>query len=564
MSQKKFILRANFLVFVFLLLLAYVGFRLFTIQVVQGAAFRERANFIRFKMEDLLPSRGRILDRSGEILARDTEAISIYALPPVIEDVHHTAKILATVLNRSEEEMLVLLESSLTFVWIQRKVPLYMAEDLMAANVRGIEWRRENYRFYPQSPLLSNLIGFVGTDHRGLEGVEYSFNEKLTGEVGYITYERDATGREIPGSTGFLQPEPGLDVFLTIDSSIQFFVERALDNAMENTGAKRGVVIVNNPRNGDIVAMASRPTFNSDSFWAFPAESWKNLGIGLVFEPGSTLKPLLMAAVLDENLAYLQERFFCPGHIMVYNHRVRDVKAHGDIALRDIVADSCNVGTIILAKRLGEEKLYRYFSGFGIGQKTGSGLIGEESGLLRRPQDWSALSIGAIPIGQEILVTPLQLLSALSGVANRGMLMRPRIVSRIVTQEGKIVEEFLPSPVDRVVSPESAMLTLEMMLRAVDEGTGKRAAVAGYRIAGKTGTGQKIGPDGRYMRNAFVSSFVGFFPYPDPEYGIAVILDEPQGEYYGGTIAAPVFREIAQEIIALKGIRPEDVEVQTF
>ncbi len=564
MSQKKFIDRANFLVLVFFLLLAYIGLRLFSIQVVQGASFRERANYIRFKVEDLQPNRGRIFDRSGEVLARDTEAISIYALPPVVEDAQHTASTLATLLDRPENELLALLESGFTFVWIQRKVPLYVAEQLTAANLNGIEWRRENFRFYPQSPRLSNLIGFVGTDHSGLEGIEFTFDEQLTGKMGYMTYERDAMGREIPGSTGFLDPEPGFDMHLTIDTSIQFFVERALDAAMDRTRAKRGVVIVNNPRSGDILAMASRPTFESDNFWAYPTDNWKNLGISMVFEPGSTIKPLVVAAVLEEGLTYLQESFFCPGHVMVYNHRVRDIKAHGDITLRNIIADSCNVGTIKLAQRLGEERLYKYIRDFGIGQNTGSGIDGEEMGLLRRPQNWSALSIGAIPIGQEILVTPLQLLSALSGIANRGVVMRPRIVSRIVTHDGKLVEEYLPSPVERVVSPESARLALEMMFQAVEEGTGKKASIPGYRIVGKTGTGQKIGADGRYMHNAFISSFVGFFPYPEPDYGIVVILDEAQGEYYGGDIAAPVFREIAQEIIGLKGMRPENVEVQVF
>ncbi|HSV31212.1 MAG TPA: penicillin-binding protein 2 [Atribacteraceae bacterium] len=564
MNSRKFVHRTNFLVFLLFTFLFYIGFRLYTVQITYGDVYRQRANLIRMRVEDLVPPRGKILDRHNEAIARDFEAISVYALPSLIVNPEETAKHLARILTMDQEELFVRLKSPLSFVWIQRKVPLYLEEVLRKENLPGIEWRRENIRFYPQAPRLSNLVGFVGTDHRGLEGVEFTFDQELTGEVGFVTYERDATGREIPGSTGFLNPKPGNDVILTIDSSIQFFAERALDQAMESTKAKRGVVVVNDPRSGDILAMVARPTFDNSHFWAYDPDKWRNLAIGMVFEPGSTVKPLVVAASLEEKLTHPQEAFYCPGHIMVYNHRMRDINAHGDLKLEEIIADSCNVGVIQLAQRLGEERLFRYLKDFGIGEPTKLPLEGEESGLLRPFREWSALSIGAVPIGQEMLVTPLQLLKSLSAIANQGVLMHPRIVQRVQTLDGEPVREHLPAPAGRVISADTAWLVLHMMEKAAEEGTGKRAVIPGYRIGGKTGTGQKIGPDGLYMADRFVSSFAGFFPLPDPQIGIVVVLDEAQGAFYGGEIATPVFRDIAQNVINYLGIPSQDAEVRIY
>ncbi|HOT05193.1 MAG TPA: penicillin-binding transpeptidase domain-containing protein, partial [Atribacter sp.] len=256
--------------------------------------------------------------------------------------------------------------------------------------------------------------------------------------------------------------------------------------------------------------------------------------------------------------------FYCGGSIMVYNHRVRDIKSHGQETLEDIIINSCNVGTIQIAQRLGEDTLYRYLKNFGIGESCETGLNGEEIGLLRKPRSWSALSIGAIPIGQEMLVTPIQLLRSVSAIANRGILMKARLVKKVIDENGKVVREVLPSPVQRVVDEETADLVLNMMKKVVDQGTGKKAAIPGYAIAGKTGTGQKIGEDGRYAINRFYSSFIGFFPIPEPRFGILVVLDEAQGEYYGGDIGAPVFREIAQNLIHYAGIMSENDEVTIY
>jgi len=564
MSSRRFVHRANFLVAIIFFILGYIVFRLFMIQVVEGNEYREKANMVRFRMEDLLPSRGRILDRNGEILARDTEAISVYCVPRMIENPEETAQKIAPLLGLDFEETLDKLHNRKSFVWIKRQVPLHLKESLEKAHLIGVEWYKENKRFYPQSPNLSHLIGFVGIDHQGLEGLEFAFNQELTGKMGYMTFERDGTGGEIPGSLVYTNPQSGYDLMLTIDRTIQFYVEKALDQAMEKTRARAGVVVVNDPRTGDILAMASRPRFDNNQFNDYPSETWKNLAISMLFEPGSTIKPLIMASALQENKVFLGEKFFCGGSIVVYNHRVRDIKSHGQETLEDVLINSCNVGTIQIAQRLGEETLYRYLKNFGIGEPSDIGLNGEEIGLLRKPRSWSALSIGAIPIGQELLVTPIQLLRSISTVANHGVLMKVRLVKKITDENGKTVSEILPAPIQRVVDEETANLVLSMMQKVVDQGTGKKANLPGYRIAGKTGTGQKIGPDGQYAINFFYSSFIGFFPVPEPRFGILVVLDEAQGEYYGGDIAAPVFQNIAQNIIHYAGLMPEDAEVTVY
>jgi len=549
--------------FVFLVM-GYIVFRLFVLQVVEGNEYREKANMVRFRMEDLLPSRGRIFDRNGEVLARDTEAISVYCIPRMIENPDVTAQKIAPLLELDVKEVQSKINNHKSFVWMKRQVPLHLKDALEEAKLMGVEWKKENKRFYPQSPNLSHLIGFVGIDHQGLEGLEFAFNEELTGKMGYMTFERDATGREIPGSLVYSSPRAGNDLVLTIDHTIQFYIEKALDRAMEKTKARAGVVIVNDPRTGDILAMASRPNFDNNNFNDYPPDTWKNLVISMLFEPGSTVKPLIMASAIEENKVALTDTFFCSGSIMVYNHRVRDIKSHGQESLEDILINSCNVGMIQIAQRLGDETLYRYLKDFGIGEKCDTGLNGEEVGLLRKPRSWSALSIGAIPIGQEMLITPIQLLRAISAIANHGVLMKVRLVRKIIDEDGKTVREILPAPAQRVISTETADTVLTMMQKVVEKGTGKKAALPGYHIAGKTGTGQKIGPDGQYATNRFYSSFIGFFPVPEPRFGILVVLDEAQGEYYGGDIAAPVFQDIAQNIIHYAGMMPDNAEVKQY
>lgn len=563
MKTRKFAQRANFLAFVFFACLIVILFRLISTQIVNGQFYQQLVHS-RLELNNLLPPRGVIIDRNQKVLAKDIGVASLYAYPYLIDHPETVAEKLSPFLELSTEEILQLLAGDERLVCLDKQIPLHIAQKIERERLEGIDCIPSYVRFYPQAPLFSNLIGFVGTDRQGLEGIEYTFDHYLAGKVGYSFFEKDALGREIPLTVQRIDPSPGNNLVLTVDSSIQFFVEEALDRAMERTKAKSATVIVSNPQTGDILAMASRPSFDNQVFNAFPPERWKNLGISMVFEPGSTIKPLVMAAALEEGVVSLGDRFRCNGSIRVHNHRVRCIHSHGEQTLEEVLINSCNVGVITIAQKLGAEKLFYYLKQFGLGEKTGINLVGEESGILRNPRDWSLLSMGAVPIGQEVAVTPLQLLQALSALANEGILMKPRLVMRVEDAAGRVIEEFSPIVEKQVVHGETARLVLEMMEKTVREGTGKKAYVSGFKIAGKTGTGQKAGEDGTYAPGRFFSSFVGFFPLPQPRFGIVVVLDEPEGEYYGGDVAAPVFQEIASQILRYTDIIPEDAEVRVF
>lgn len=563
MLSQRFVARAGFLGFLLFAVLGGIGLRLFSLQVLNHEFYRNEV-IGRLALDELLALRGEIVDRNGEVLARDVETLTVCACPRLIHNPDVVAAQLAPLLSLDEKELQERLAADASFVVLRTRVPAVLGNTLKGLRIDGVYWVREAQRLYPRAPLFSSILGFVGKDRRGLEGLEYMFNHVLEGKNGYVTFERDALGQEIPTTVTVHPPEKGQSLHLTLDTTVQFFAEEALRRAIERTKAKRGVIIVNDPKTGDLLAIASYPSFDNRSFESFPPESWRNYAVHMVIEPGSTVKPLILAAALEEKVVSLGDTFFCPGGIRVHNHRVRCIKTHGQESLEDVLINSCNAGIISIAQRLGKEKLYTYLKNFGFGERTGVPLPGEEKGLLRRPEEWSLLSIGAVPIGQEMMVTPMQLLYALSSIANQGVLMQPRLVRRITDASGNVVREFPSSPVRRVVSEKTARLVLSMMEKVVKEGTGKKAQVAGYRIAGKTGTGQKAGPGGKYVAGAYYSSFVGFFPLPDPRFGVLVVLDEPKGEYYGGDIAAPVFQEVAENILRYYGVISEGSEVETF
>ncbi len=563
MLARSFTKRADGLAFLLFLGLVVVGLRLFGLQVLNHRFYREEV-ISRLALSELVASRGEIFDRNGEVLAKDIETLSIYACPKIIRNPEEVASCLSPILSLDEMKLREQLKNSSSFIVLKTGVPSLVGEALKKKRLDGVYWVKETQRFYPKAPLLSSVLGFVGRDRQGLEGLEYTFDSFLQGENGYVTFERDALGQEIPTTIRVHSPKKGKSLYLTIDATIQFFAEKALDGAMERTKAKRGVVIVNDPKTGEILALASRPSFDNRRFNSFPPESWRNYAVNMVIEPGSTVKPLIMAAALEEKVVSLGDGFFCSGSITVHNHRVRCIKAHGQEKLQDVLINSCNVGIISIAQRLGKEKLYRYLKEFGLGAKTGISLPGEEEGLLRPPERWSLLSLGAVPIGQEMMVTPLQLLCAISTIANKGVFVPPRLIGRVVDASGRVLQDFSSSGVKRVISEKTATLVLSMMEKVVTEGTGKKAQVEGYRIAGKTGTGQKVGPRGRYMPGVYYSAFVGFFPLPEPRFGVLVVLDEPEGEYYGGAIAAPVFQEVAEKILHYRGVISEGAEVETF
>lgn len=559
MNRRNFFYRSLFLSIFITILFLLAGLRLFSLQVINKNFYLEKTAQ-RLKIEEIPAPRGEIVDREGNVLARDIETISVYAYPKIVKNPTQTAKVLSQILEISYSEIRQKLDSELSSVLIAKKVPATICEQLNEAKLQGIGWVRECTRFYPQAPNGSNLLGFVGTDHQGLEGLEFAFNKLLSGKAGYRISEKDALGREIPTTIKEIPPVPGKDLVITIDSTIQFFAEKRLQEAIAQTNAKRGVVIVNNPQTGEILAMCSYPNYNNNHFSDYPRESWKNLGTALLFEPGSIVKPLIMALALEEGVVDSEETFYCNGSIKVGGHRFRDIKSHGKEKLEDIIINSCNTGIITIAMRLNPEKIYSYLKELKLGEKTALNLPGEEVGILRPPKQWSGLSPAAISIGQEIMTTPLQMLTALSMIANQGTFIPPRIIKGSPYE----ISGSNPSSIKRIISKQTAQKVLNMMEKVVQKGTGIKASLPGLRIAGKTGTGQKVNPDGRYSNDKFVSSFVGFFPLPRPSFGIIVVLDEPQGEYYGGDTAAPVFKKIAQDIAIYKNIIPSGAEVKTM
>ncbi|HET6363976.1 MAG TPA: penicillin-binding protein 2, partial [Nitrospirota bacterium] len=444
------------------------------------------------------------------------------------------------------------------------------AEKVKALGSREIGSLLESKRFYPKKTLAGPLIGFTGMDNEGLEGLERAYDKVLHGVSGWMIAEKDAVGRTVfPGGSGFRfrqQTKPGNDIVLTIDEVIQHITERELDAALASSHAKGGVCIVMNPDNGEVLALSvrtaahGRPAFNPNEPQRYKPADWRNRAVTDAFEPGSIFKPILASAALEERVVHPLERFDCSaGKIQVADRVIKDAHENGVLTFTDVIADSSNVGTIKVALRLGKERFSRYIAAFGFGQKTGVDIPGEISGQLKDYHLWSGVSIGSIAIGQEIGVTPMQMAAAYCALANGGMLVKPYIVSEIVDRDGGEGKRFGPQPVRRVISEETCAKVNKILQRVVESGTGQKAQPAGYTAAGKTGTAQKIDQKtGVYSKKDYLSSFVGFVPAVSPKLVILVMVDTPEGVVYGGSVAAPVFKAIAEQSLAYLQVAPDN------
>ena len=545
---------------------AGVAVRLVSLMVIQHEELARRAERQHQKIVSLQARRGSIYDRHGRELAVSIETDSLYAVPARIENPRAVAARLAPVLGLNRSWLYRRLDNKRGFVWIQRKLDPERVHRVQALGLghRVIGFLPEHRRFYPKRELAAHVLGFAGTDNVGLEGLERQYDRFLRGESGWVVTERDALGRTVfPEGLNYRAPSPGASLVLTLDETVQYMAERALDRVMAETRAKSSVAIVMDPYTGEILAMAVRPRFNPNAFQRHRPGEWRNRAITDAFEPGSTLKVFVAAAALEEGLVHPRERLDCStGRIEVGGKAIRDTHPHGVLTFTEVLQKSSNVGAVIVGLRLGPERMYRYLKAFGFGDKTGIDLPGEVSGTLRRPERWSALSIGALSIGQEISVTPLQLITAFSAIANGGVLMRPYVVREIRDLEGRVVQRFGPQRVRRVISQATARrMTRILMTVVAPEGTGHRAALEDLKVAGKTGTAQKVDPaTGRYSDTRSVSSFAGYVPAEDPRVAILVMVDEPQGEAWGGSVAAPVFREIAEQVLTYLNVPPEDSE----
>jgi cell division protein FtsI (penicillin-binding protein 3) len=549
---------------------ALVALRLVYLQIFQRAELSARAERQQERLVKLEPKRGTIYDRMHRELAVSLDVDSIYGVPAEIENPRAIAQRLSTILHESPRVLERRLAGNKHFVWLSRKVEPVKAEKVKALGSREIGSLLESKRFYPKKTLAGPLIGFTGMDNEGLEGLERAYDKVLHGVSGWMIAEKDAVGRTVfPGGAGFRfrQPtKPGNDIVLTIDEVIQHITERELDAALASSHAKGGVCIVMNPDNGEVLALSvrtavhERPAFNPNEPQRYKPADWRNRAVTDAFEPGSIFKPILASAALEERVVHPLERFDCSaGKIQVADRVIKDAHENGVLTFTDVIADSSNVGTIKVALRLGKERFSKYIAAFGFGQKTGVDIPGEISGLLKDYRLWSGVSIGSIAIGQEIGVTPMQMATAYCAIANGGMLMRPYIVSEIVDHGGGDGKKFGPQLVRRVISEGTCSKVNKILQRVVEAGTGQKAQPAGYTAAGKTGTAQKIDQrTGVYSKKDYVSSFVGFVPAVAPKLVILVMVDTPEGVVWGGSVAAPVFKEVAEQSLAYLQVAPDN------
>ncbi|MCX7816366.1 MAG: penicillin-binding transpeptidase domain-containing protein [Syntrophales bacterium] len=531
--------------------------RAFQLQIISGETLKNLANRQHFKVAEILPERGKIYDRNGVELAVSLMVESVCADPSRIRNPKVVADHLARVLEMNVDDIYRKLTGSGGFSWIARHIPPEKAEMVKALRLDGIYMIKEPKRYYPHGELAAHLLGFVGMDSVGLEGLELKYDKYLRGTPDRLVWVRDAKGRHLYPRVEQSPDGKGetYHLVLTLDSKLQHVVESQLREAVKEKAAKGGHVIVMDPRTGEILAMASEPAFNPNEFRQIPPFIRKNRAVTDSYEPGSVLKPFVVAAALEEKLVREGDRFYCEmGRYTVGNRVVHEAqhKRYGYLNVREIIKYSSNIGAAKIGERLGRERLYKYLSRFGFGSKTGVGLPGESQGLLRHYTYWRKVDTVAVSFGQGIAATPLQLVTALSAIANSGILMRPYVVKEILDSRGRVVETFQPTVVRQVLSYETSRKMRAIMKSVVsdDDGTGKMARIESVSVAGKTGTSQKFDfKKGVYSVDRVWATFMGFFPAEEPKLAIIVVLDEPRRDRWGGLASAPLFQRIGEQIL---------------
>jgi cell division protein FtsI (penicillin-binding protein 3) len=488
------------------------------------------------------PLRGEIVDRNGQRLAVSANAESVAGSPRRIRDRAATARQLSRRLGMRRSEVEALLSPGRSFVWIKRWVTSAEAASIREAKLQGVQLQAERKRYYPSRGLAASYLGFVGRDGEGLAGLELAFDEALRGESSELPIRRDARGRRLPHWEGDLDARSGARVVLALDSKLQHYAEQALDRALARTRARRGVLVALDPRTGDVLALAQRPAFNPNRFWLEDPARFRASAFVDGFEPGSTLKPFVVAAALETQAVRATDRFDCEnGAWTVADRTIRDHKPHGVLSVHDIVRVSSNIGAAKVAERLGADALVQGLRRFGFASRTGSGFPGEAPGLIRPIRDSQVVERANYAFGQGLLVTPVQLAAAGAILANGGRRVVPRMVLRIERDDEVLA---FPSGLgERVVSERTASIVMRMLRDVVDSGSGTAAALPHHRVGGKTGTAQKA-VGGRYSHDRYVASFLGIVPIERPRLVMVVVLDEPRGVRFGGVVAAPIFREV--------------------
>ncbi|HEX9305514.1 MAG TPA: penicillin-binding protein [Thermoanaerobaculia bacterium] len=536
--------------------------RLAELQLAEGGRYRARAQRQQERRIEVSPLRGSIFDREGRPLAVSVEASSVYAIPDEVRNPAATARILARHLGQSQAAIIARLTQKKGFVWLARKLDRSAATALAAEKIAGVHFVMETKRSYPKGSLAANVLGYIGTDDKGLGGLEHFYDSTIRGKPGEIvalTDARRSTYGEAEAPSG-KAPEEGASLFVSLDSGIQFAAERELATAVLEAQAKSGVAILLDPSDGAILAMATAPSFDPNDYGRSSGDSRRNRAIADAYEPGSTFKIVTGSLALENSLVTLDELIDTGnGTIRVGNTTIseHDRKQYGSLTLAGIFEHSSNVGIIRVGLRLGPARLWQGATSLGVGRASGVDLPGENAGIFRRPERWSGLSNAMISMGQEVSVTPLQLACVAAAIANGGRLVQPRLVRRIVHPDGR-VEVIVPSPPRRVLSEATARTVRNLLVGVVERGTGKKAAIPGFVVAGKTGTAQKAGLGG-YQRGRYVSSFVGFAPSENPRIVGLVLIEEPKGgRYYGGDIAAPVFSRVVSQALGILRVGPEE------
>ncbi len=536
--------------------------RLVQLQIVRYGDWLQRAQRQQQRSIPVTPRRGIIYDRNGHELAMSISVDSIFAVPSEIPDPENTAQLLGRVLHADPHEIVSRLKSSHSFAWVARKVDAEASDRVRAMNLRGIYFQKEPKRFYPKRELSAQTIGYVGLDDEGLGGIEHAFDSRLRGTPGKMLITMDAR-RKWFGRVE-KQPDPGENVVLTIDEKIQYIVEKELEQAMHDTHAEAATVVVQNPRTGEILALANRPTFNPNIYKESASAALKNRAVSDIYEPGSVFKIVTYSSALEEHLIKPEDPIDCQGGIInVGGIKIHDLHKMGVVPIKDALAHSSDVAAVKVGMRVGDERFYSFIRAYGFGQQTGIELPGETKGMAKPVNRWSKVSIGAMSIGQEIGVTALQLASMVSSVANDGIYTPPRIVAGVLApRKTPQTVAFRPPQQRRVISTLTAAQMKNMLEGVVLFGTGRRAILDGYTSAGKTGTAQKIDPNtGTYSRSKYVATFAGFAPVRNPAVTIVVSIDSAVGLHQGGQISAPVFARIAQQVLAYMNVQ-HDAEIK--
>lgn len=568
--MSPFVVMRKRIAFLFLcvsIFLVVLIVRLGFVQLSQGADLRKKADDSHFRGVPVAPKRGNIEDRQGNVLAMSVSTETVYAVPAEVRQSGRTKEIAATLapmLGKTAQEIEARITRRSALEYVQKRVTPEVATQVRALALPGIGTTEDSQRYYPNETMAAHIIGYAGIDNQGLEGIELTRDSELKGIQGSILQEFAANGIPLPQAEHqYIAPKQGNTVRLTIDKNIQAFAERELQRLMTGEGInmngqvpKSASILVMDPNNGQMLALASAPTFDPNHYQKADPSTRRNIAIQNGYEPGSTFKIITLAATLQEKKINLKEHFFDKGAYTVLGKNVRCWKAggHGEQTYMEVAENSCNPGFVEMGQRLGMDNFYKYLRDFGFGQKTGIEMSGEAKGILANKKKATALDLATMSIGQTNNVTPIQLLSGVAAVANGGTLMKPQLVAEIVGPSGRVITPFKKEEIRRVISEETSKSVREVLESVVTNGTGRRSFLPGYRVAGKTGTAQKV-ENGKYMQGDYVASFVAFAPADKPRLAILCVIDGVP--FYGGVVASPVVQTVLLDSLRYLGVKPD-------